>query len=310
MIFRLPGGSSSTGQTSYRANDLPDVDVVVGDVGSIAGRLGERDLQRVQPEDGALEPHRRQRDAHLAEQLLAVELEHLARLPALDQLGQHRRGRLRDRAAAAGEFHVLDRLAVAGEGDEDRDLVAAERVHSLGVGVGRRDLPVVPRVLVVVEDVLAVEVVEGAHRTSVATSTRRTRLVSRPGMNDPVFAALQERLRDVWRSIALRWIGDVERTVVVAQLARLRWHHAPQLRADVPRRWRLQRARRRVPDAQRRDQALRGHRPPRLARIDLVYAGRPARRRRRPWARLGRSLYYEVKAALDEAAAVASGVPA
>jgi hypothetical protein len=34
-------------------------------------------------------------------------------------------------------------------------------------------------------------------------------------MNDPVFAALQERLRDVWPSVTLRSIGDVERTVVV-----------------------------------------------------------------------------------------------
>src|SRR6187455_795036 len=34
-------------------------------------------------------------------------------------------------------------------------------------------------------------------------------------MNDPVFAALQERLRHVWPSVTLRSIGDVERTVVV-----------------------------------------------------------------------------------------------
>jgi hypothetical protein len=34
-------------------------------------------------------------------------------------------------------------------------------------------------------------------------------------MPDPVFAALQERLRDVWPSVTLRSIGDVERTVVV-----------------------------------------------------------------------------------------------
>src|SRR6266542_1303321 len=33
--------------------------------------------------------------------------------------------------------------------------------------------------------------------------------------HDPVFAELQERLRDVWPSVTLRSIGDVERTVVV-----------------------------------------------------------------------------------------------
>src|SRR4051812_3100028 len=34
-------------------------------------------------------------------------------------------------------------------------------------------------------------------------------------MNVPVFAQLQERLRDVWPSVTLRSIGDVTRTVVV-----------------------------------------------------------------------------------------------
>jgi hypothetical protein len=33
--------------------------------------------------------------------------------------------------------------------------------------------------------------------------------------HDPVFAELQERLRDIWPSVTLRSIGDVERTVVV-----------------------------------------------------------------------------------------------
>ena len=43
--------------------------------------------------------------------------------------------------------------------DVDRDLVAAQRVHALGVRVGVLDHPVAARVLVVVEDDLAVQLV-------------------------------------------------------------------------------------------------------------------------------------------------------
>ena len=99
----------------------------------------------------------------------------------LTMLGQHRRGRLRDRAAAALEADVLDRLAVGGELDRDRDLVAAERVLALGVRVGVLDQPVAPRVLVVVEDDLAVHVLHQApgsiRRT--APCARRTLAASR-----------------------------------------------------------------------------------------------------------------------------------
>ena len=49
------------------------------------------------------------------------------------------------------------------ESHRDRDLVAAERVLTLRVRVGGIEQPVVPRVLVVVQNQLAVELVELAH---------------------------------------------------------------------------------------------------------------------------------------------------
>ena len=60
---------------------------------------------------------------------------------------------------------VLDRLAVLAELDVDRDLVAAERVLALGLGVGVLEQPVLARVLVVVEDDLAVQALESRIRS-------------------------------------------------------------------------------------------------------------------------------------------------
>ena len=80
-----------------------------------------------------------------------------------DHLRQHRGRSLRDRAATARELHLVDRVAVLAERDEDRDLVAAERVLSLGLRVGILELPVPARVLVVIEDHFPVHLVEFAH---------------------------------------------------------------------------------------------------------------------------------------------------
>src|SRR5919204_5965468 len=158
----VPGGSCSTGQTSISAK-LGEIHV-----GEALGRrrplrLVERQLERRQPEHRALEPHRRQLDADLLEQLVLVEDGHLARLPALDELRQHRGRRLRDRAAAALEAHRLDRLSVRCELDRDADLVAAKRVLALRLRVRRLDDAAVPRILVVIQNDLAVHLLELVH---------------------------------------------------------------------------------------------------------------------------------------------------
>ncbi len=121
-------------------------------------------LSDAEPEDRALQPRRASSGmpTSSSSSSLAAPRPRVA-VFALDELGQHRGRSLRDRAAAAFEADLLDRLAVGGKPDRDRDLVAAERVLALGVRVGIGEQPVVARVLVVVEDHLAVEVVELAH---------------------------------------------------------------------------------------------------------------------------------------------------
>src|SRR5919199_3856161 len=168
-IFTSPGGSSSTGQTSRSAKGQ------IIEAGGFLGKrrplpLVERDLERPEPEQRALEPDRRKRDPDLVEELVLRERGDLGRAPPLHHLHQHRGRRLADRAPAAGELDLFDRVAVGLEADVDRDLVAAERVLAVGARVGVVDHPVSARVLVVVEDDLAVELVELAHAKSLRAS--------------------------------------------------------------------------------------------------------------------------------------------
>src|SRR5581483_1844009 len=166
--FIAPGGILSSGPAS-RSGKVEALPLVRQ--GS-ALRAVERDLEHAEAKDRALEPDRRQLDPDLLEQLLLGQPRHVRSLPALDEIGQHRRRRLRDRAAAALEAHVVDRLTVGGEAHGDRDLVAAERVLAFRVRVRLLERPVVPRVLVVVEDHLAVHVLEVAQAW--ISITRRT----------------------------------------------------------------------------------------------------------------------------------------
>src|SRR6266576_3625044 len=140
--------------------------------------LVERELERREPEQRALEPDRAERDANLLEQIVARQRGDLRCAAALHHLRQHRGRGLRDGAAAAGELHLVDRVAVVAERDEDRYLVPAERVLSLGAGIGVRELPMPARVLVVIEDHFPVELVELAHAKSLwalcRPSTRRS----------------------------------------------------------------------------------------------------------------------------------------
>src|SRR5262249_51412650 len=73
---------------------------------------------------------------------------------------QHRRRSLADRAASTLEHDVADGLAVVVEGDGDRHLVAAERVDALRLRIRVLEHSVASRVLVVIEDHLAIHLVE------------------------------------------------------------------------------------------------------------------------------------------------------
>src|SRR3954451_1740177 len=146
-----------------------------------AGGLVERDLQDAEPEQRALQAHRRQRRSGLLHELderrlILRERGDVADLLAAHLLGEHRRRGLADRAAVAGEGDLLDRLAVVRKLEVHRHLVAAERVLTLGRRRRVGELAVAARALVVVEDDLAVEVV--GHQL-LKTSLTRTRPAAR-----------------------------------------------------------------------------------------------------------------------------------
>src|SRR5580765_3148792 len=115
-ILTLPGRSSSTGATSNVAIVAVEVELV-GERRPLLRqrrslRAMERDLEHAEAEDRALQPDRRERDADLLEQVLLRQSGDLHRASTLHHLREHRRCRLRDRAAAALELHLFDRVAV------------------------------------------------------------------------------------------------------------------------------------------------------------------------------------------------------
>src|SRR6202022_3244137 len=131
----------------------------------------ERDPERVDGERRALHPRRADRDTKLIEEIPGGKrLELLHRL-ADDHVSQHRSGRLADGATPAAEPHITHPAVVQLEVEGDD--VAAERVVALLGDVGVRDLPEVMRVLVVLEDLLAVQVVHVFRRTPFAPSEFR-----------------------------------------------------------------------------------------------------------------------------------------
>src|SRR5712692_7993890 len=117
----------------------------------------ERDPEGADGERCALHPGRADRDTQLIEEIPCREgLELLDRL-ADDHVSQHRRRRLADGATPAAEPHIPHPAVV--ELEVEGDDVAAEWVVALLGDVGVLDLPEVMRVLVVLEDLLAVEIV-------------------------------------------------------------------------------------------------------------------------------------------------------
>ena len=141
----ITGGASGLGEGVARA----------------LGTLAERVLERVEREEGALQPSRADLDAEQVEQVLGSERLDLGdRLP-LDLVGEERGARLADRAAAAGEGDLGDDPVA--DPEHQRDPVAAERVRPLVLVRGRLEDPEVVGASVVLEDVVAVEIV---HRSS------------------------------------------------------------------------------------------------------------------------------------------------
>src|SRR4029079_4733332 len=127
-----------------------------------SARLVQRELENAETEDRALEADGSERDAELVEQRFLRHRCDLTGRLSLHEIAQHRGRRLADRAASAVEADLLDHVAVA-EPDRDQDLVSTERVLTLRERIGRVEQPVVPRVLVVIEDELPIQLVELGH---------------------------------------------------------------------------------------------------------------------------------------------------
>ena len=104
----------------------------------------------------------RERDPELLEELLFRHRCNLRRGTPLDEIAEHRGRRLADRAASAVEADLLDDVAVA-KPHGDRDLVSAERVLALGLRIRGIEETVVPRILVVIENQLSIQLVELGH---------------------------------------------------------------------------------------------------------------------------------------------------
>src|SRR5579862_701640 len=95
----------------------------------------------------------REQRVHLAE-----ELAHGRAVASLDGLRHERRGGGRDRATLALEADVLDALAVEAHGE--RELVTAQRVVAFRAAVGVVDPAEIARMAVVIEDHVAIELLE------------------------------------------------------------------------------------------------------------------------------------------------------
>src|SRR5689334_18644068 len=78
---------------------------------------------------------------------------------------RHHRGRcLRDRTSCSLEGHVLDRVAF--EVEINGEMVAAERIVSLGFVIGGRQLAIISRRLAVLQDHILIELAQIGHQAN------------------------------------------------------------------------------------------------------------------------------------------------
>ena len=130
-------------------------------------KVAEHVLEAVVAEHRALEAGGADVDAEEVEQVVGADGRDLVDGLALDLVGQEARAGLADGAAAAGERDPID--DAVGDPEHQRDPVAAQRIGALVRRVGVLDDPEVVGPPVVLEDVVAVEVVH-AHSSVARTS--------------------------------------------------------------------------------------------------------------------------------------------
>src|SRR5215212_2603406 len=152
--LRLPASSPRLNASTFSCDMAPLLPLVPLGPARVARDGATDDLQVQQC---ALAPRRRDRDAEVLEHPVGVQGRRVVDRHPDQLLRGDRRGRLRDRAALAVPLQVGD-LPVLDE-DVHAQLVAAKRVLVLELEVVLRELPEVSRLLVVLQDVVAVELV-------------------------------------------------------------------------------------------------------------------------------------------------------
>ena len=132
--------------------------------------VAEDVLEAVVAEHRALEAGRADVDAEQVEQVVGADGRDLGERLALDLVGQQDGAGLADGAAAAGEPDAVHDPVL--DAEHQRDAVAAQRVGALVRGVGVLDDPEVVGPPVVLEDVVAVEVVHARFESSANVQSR------------------------------------------------------------------------------------------------------------------------------------------
>src|SRR5688572_24371285 len=133
--------------------------------------LAEREFQDSQGEEGALEPDGAQGNPEGLEDRIPVDGLRFGHRLALDDRREHRRARLANRAALSFEPHIRNPAGSVDFQAEDH-LVPAQRVRVPGLHACARQATLVPRMLVVVQDLLLVQVARGGHQAKTSWTFR------------------------------------------------------------------------------------------------------------------------------------------
>src|SRR3989441_10301191 len=125
--------------------------------------LAEGEFEHVKREEGALQTDGTQRDAELLQHRVLAEAFGIGERHPLHHRREHRCARLTDRTTLALKLHLGDSVGAVDLHMED-DFVPAQRVRVPGVLRGAGERALVPRVLVVVQDLFLIHIVRDRHQ--------------------------------------------------------------------------------------------------------------------------------------------------
>src|SRR5436309_9325321 len=129
--------------------------------------LAQGELEHVKRQEGAFQAHGAEGDAEFLEDRVTAETLGIGERQPLHHRREHRGARLTDRTPLALELHLRDPLGAVDLHVED-DFVPAQGVRVSRVLRGAGEWPLVPRVLVVVQDLLLIHVIRDGHQAKTA----------------------------------------------------------------------------------------------------------------------------------------------